>query len=106
MPKVKIQKTFQVGTKKLFAAVQEVLTNDSELQALEPNLEVKTTHEEENKVRAEVYGQRIEGHFEICAERASKKASTIDIYLKLPLTLSPFRSLIQKKIEEKLSHIS
>ncbi|MGH1468120.1 MAG: polyhydroxyalkanoic acid system family protein [Bdellovibrionales bacterium] len=103
MPKVKIQKTLSVQAEKLFAAVQDVLTHDKELKALEPNLEICDQNVCADKLSANVTGSRIDGKFSI---KPQGDSSTIDIELKLPLMLAPFKSVVQKKIEEKLDRIS
>jgi ribosome-associated toxin RatA of RatAB toxin-antitoxin module len=103
MPKVKIQKTISVQAEKLFEAVQDVLKNDKEIKALEPKLEVHGEKVTSDLITAQVSGSRVEGDFKITPDGES---STIDIELRLPITLTPFKGLVQKKIEEKLSKIS
>ncbi len=103
MPKVKIQKTLSVQAEKLFAAVQEVLTNDKELKALEPKLCVEPQTSKGNSMSAKVSGSRIDGNFSISPKG---DGSLIDIDLKLPLMMAPFKGLVQKKIEEKLEQIA
>lgn len=102
MPKVKIQKTLAVQAEKLFAAVQEVLTNDKELKALEPKLSIGPQETSGDSLSAKVSGSRIEGSF--CVSPKGD-GSIIDIDLKLPLMMAPFKGLVQKKIEEKLEKI-
>ncbi len=103
MPKVKIQKTLSVQSEALFKIIQDILTHDKEFKALEPSLKIydKTTHS--NKITASLSGSRIQGHFIITPHG---KNCAIDIELKLPLILTPFKGLVQKKIEEKLEQIS
>lgn len=103
MPKVKIQKTLPVQAQKLFAAVQDILTNDKELKALEPNLELCNQKVCDESIAAKISGSRIEGNFVITPKGDE---SLIEIKLNLPLMLSPFKGLVQKKIEEKLKKLS
>ena len=103
MPKVKIQKKLSIPPKELFAAVKDVLTNDKELKALEPNLEICNESIGDDKISADVTGSRVAGSFNISS---TGEDSTIDIDIKLPLMLAPFKSVVQKKIEEKLAKIS
>lgn len=103
MPKVKIQKSFSVSPDQLYTAVKEVLTTDKELKALEPSLKINE-QSAKDPIKADVNGSRVEGFFEITSE--GEKSSRIDINLKLPLILSPFKGLVQKKIEDKLNKIS
>lgn len=103
MPKVKIQKKLSISAKDLFAAVKDVLTNDKEIKALEPNLEISDESIDGDKMTAKVNGSRVTGNFCITSQGED---STIDVDLKLPLMLAPFKGLVQKKIEEKLAKIS
>lgn len=102
MPKVKIQKTLSVQADKLFEAVKEVLTNDKEIKALEPQLEICDQNVCSESITAKISGSRVEGSFSIIPKG---KQSIINIELKLPLMLSPFKGLVQAKIEEKLNKI-
>ncbi len=103
MPKVKIQKTLPVQAEKLFAAVQEVLITDKEIKALEPQLKICDHKVSGDCISAKISGSRVEGSFSITPD---KEQSIINIELKIPLMLAPFKSLVQSKIEEKLDKIS
>jgi len=103
MPKVKIQKKLSIPPKDLFQAVKDVLTNDKELKALEPNLEICDEKINGDQMTANVKGSRVAGNFCITS---SGEDSLIDVDIKLPLMLAPFKGLVQKKIEEKLAKIS
>lgn len=100
MPKVKIQKETTLSPEKLLDTVQELLSSDKEIKALEPNL--KLIPNQGDGLGGKVEGSRVNGSFEICK---APKGSSIDIELSLPLMLSPFKGLVQKKIEDKLSEI-
>lgn len=103
MPKVKIQKSLSVQADELFKIIQDVLTSDKEVKALEPNLELKPEKSEKGII-GKIKGSRIKGDFKISPE--SDKSSLVDIELSLPLMLAPFKGLVQKKIEEKLSKLA
>ncbi len=103
MPKVKIKKTFSVQAEALFVAVQDTLTHDKELKAFEPNFKIYDQNIDLDKIFVKLSGSRIQGHFLITPV---KKGCTIDIELKLAFMLTPFKRLIQRKIEEKLELIS
>ncbi len=99
MPKVKIQKETSLSPEKLLETVQELLSTDKEIKALEPNLKLTPAS---GTLGGKVEGSRVQGSFDICK---ADSGSSIDIELSLPLMLSPFKGLVQKKIEDKLSEI-
>jgi len=103
MPKVKIQKNFSIQAEQLFSAVKEVLSKDKELKALEANLEICGENITSDSLTAQVKGSKITGQF--CVIPDGDKSS-IDIDIKLPLMLAPFKGLVQKKIEEKLAKLT
>lgn len=102
MPKVKIEKTLNMQAKKLFDTVNDVLTHDKEVKALEPNLCLETS-ETDSGVEGQIKGSRISGNFEITED--SSGASTINIVLSLPLMLSPFKGVVEKRLQDKLNSI-
>ena len=103
MPKVKIQKKLSLPAQKLFDAVKEVLTKDKELKALEPKIEICDEKITDKSLEANVNGSRVTGHFCITPDG---QTSSIDVQIQLPLMLAPFKSVVQKKIEEKLDKLS
>lgn len=100
MPKVKIEKTVNMQAKELFDTVNDVLTRDKEVKALEPNLSLETS-ETDKGVEGQIKGSRISGNFAINED--SSGASTINIELSLPLMLSPFKSMVEKRLQDKLN---
>lgn len=102
MPKVKIEKTLKMQAKELFDTVNDVLTHDKEVKALEPNLSLETS-ETDKGVEGQIKGSRISGNFEITED--SDGASTINIVLSLPLMLSPFKAVVEKRLQDKLNSI-
>jgi len=102
MPKVKIEKTLKMQAKKLFDTVNDVLTHDKEVKALEPNLSLETSDTPDG-VEGQIKGSRISGNFEI--KEDAKGTSTINITLSLPLMLSPFKGVVEKRLQDKLNSI-
>lgn len=99
MPKIKIHRSISLSTEALSQTVEDILKTDKEIKALEPNLEVL---DGKDPLHKEVKGNRVQGFFEITE---SNNGSDIVVELKLPLVLTPFKSIVQKKIEEKLDNI-
>ena len=99
MPKVKIEKTLNMQAKKLFDTVNDVLTHDKEVKALEPNLSLETSDTPKG-VEGLIKGSRISGNFEIVED--NQGSSTINIVLSLPLMLSPFKTVVEKRLKDKL----
>ncbi len=103
MPKVKIEKTLNMQAKKLFETVQSVLENDREVKALEPKLSLNSKETKEG-IKGQVMGSRISGDFEI--KEDADGLSTINIVLSLPLMLSPFKGVVEKRLQDKLEGLS
>ena len=100
MPKVKIEKTLNMQAKRLFSTINDVLTQDKEVKALEPNLRLEASDTPEG-VKGQIKGSRISGDFEI-KEDSNGSSSTINIVLSLSIMLSPFKGLIEKRIKDKI----
>ena len=86
--------------KDLFNTVNNILTHDKEVKALEPNLNLEV-FDTPKGVKGQIEGSRISGNFEI--EEDNKGASTINIVLSLPIMLTPFKRVVEKRLQDKLN---
>lgn len=102
MPKVKIQKELNMKAEKLFKTVEDILTNDKEIKALEPHLSFDS-ETADGEIKGRVKGSRVNGDFFI--KQLDEVKSSIVIDLTLPLILTPFKSIVEKKINDKLNAI-
>ena len=87
--------------KDLFNTVNDILTHDKEVKALEPNLSLEVFDTTPKGVKGQIEGSRISGNFEI--EEDNKGASTINIVLSLPIMLTPFKGVVEKRLQDKLN---
>ena len=102
MPKVKIQKELNMKAEKLFKTIENILTTDKEIKALEPHLTFKS-ESSDGEVKGQIKGSRVNGDIHI--KQLNEEKSSILIELSLPLILTPFKTIVEKKIKDKLEAI-
>lgn len=100
MPQVKFEKQISLSPDAAFKKLIDLMKNISELRKIDPEIKL-TTHNETRSVQAE--GSKINGDVKITAAGDNSSILTLDI--SIPWTLAPFKSLIQAKLEEKISEI-
>lgn len=104
MPQVKFEKQIPLSTKDAFDKLKDLLKNASDLKKIDPEIELDV---QESKKSVQAKGSKINGDVSIHPDGSQpiESHSVVKIDLNIPWTYAPFRSIIQKKLEEKIDEL-
>jgi hypothetical protein len=101
MAKVSIKKDSPLNQSETFTRLKKVLDQDSDLRKLDPDYRCQF---DEGAKTGTAKGSKFEANLKVTAKG---EASSLEIEVKLPLLLSPFKSMVEttltKKIEKALA---
>lgn len=99
MPTVKINKTSNLSPQDCFTKVTDLLTNDKELQKLDPGYE---TNFDSGNLTGTAKGKQFKANMNIKPEG---DGSALELVVDLPFHLGLVKGLVQKTLEKKVDSL-